>query len=211
MSIAIIDYEAGNLRSVEKAFGALGFAAKITSNPEEILSAKGVVLPGVGSNDAALLKLRESKLDQVINEIVSKNMPFLGICLGYQMLFESSEEGMLPGLAIFKGTVKKFDFDVSVPSSKLSIPHMGWNGLLLNPDNNAPIYSGIPNGSMVYFAHSYYPDPIDRKLVATETDYGIKFCSSIAKDNLFALQFHPEKSGSIGLKILENFGKLCLK
>jgi glutamine amidotransferase len=208
MSIAIIDYGSGNLRSVQKAFQKLGFSAEITKDKKSIRSAKGVILPGVGSFDAALKELRKSGLEVAIEESIGLGKPFLGICLGLQHLFESSEEGKQKGLGIIPGEVKKFKF-AGTPWGNLSVPHMGWNRLLFK--HKAPIFEGIEEGSMVYFAHSYHVVPKDEMVVATKTDYGTEFVSSIWKDNLFGIQFHPEKSGPVGLKIVENFGRLCSK
>ena len=206
MSIAIIDYGSGNLRSVQKAFQKLGFPAEITKDKKTIRSAKGVVLPGVGAFDAALKELRQAGLEVAIEEAIALGKPFLGICLGLQHLFGSSEEGKQKGLSILQGEVKKFNFS-GTPWDNLSIPHMVWNRLLFK--HKAPIFEGIEEGSMVYFAHSYHVVPKDEMIVATKTDYGPEFVSAIWKDNLFGIQFHPEKSGPVGLKIVENFGKLC--
>ncbi|MFC1540508.1 imidazole glycerol phosphate synthase subunit HisH [Candidatus Margulisiibacteriota bacterium] len=208
MSIAIIDYGSGNLRSVQKAFQKLGFAAQITKDKMAIRGATGVVLPGVGSFDAALNELRQLGLEAAIDESIALRKPFLGICLGLQHLFESSEEGEQRGLGILEGKVKKFNFS-GTPWDNQSIPHMGWNRLLIK--HKSPLLDGIEDGSMVYFAHSYYVAPKDDMIVAAKTDYGIEFTSAIAKDNLFGIQFHPEKSGDVGLKIIRNFGKLCSK
>ncbi|MFC1570929.1 imidazole glycerol phosphate synthase subunit HisH [Candidatus Margulisiibacteriota bacterium] len=208
MSIAIIDYGSGNLRSVQKAFQKLGFSAEITKDKTSIRGAKGVVLPGVGSFDAALSELRQFGLEAAIEEAIALGKPFLGICLGLQHLFESSQEGQQKGLGILKGEVKKFKF-AGTPWQNQSIPHMGWNRLLIQ--HKAPIFEDIENGSMVYFAHSYHVVPKDEMIVATRTDYGIEFVSAVWKDNLFGIQFHPEKSGEVGLKIIRNFGKLCSK
>lgn len=208
MSIAIIDYGAGNLRSVQKAFQQVGVPAEITKDKSEIHGAKGVVLPGVGSFDAAINELRSLNLEGVIEEAIALGKPFLGICLGLQHLFESSEEGKQKGLALLPGKVVKFNF-TGTPWSNQSIPHMGWNRLRFK--HRAPIFDGIEEGAMMYFAHSYYVVPQDEMLVATRTDYGVEFVSAVWKENLFGLQFHPEKSGEKGLLILKNFGKLCLK
>jgi len=208
MSIAIIDYGAGNLRSVQKAFQKLGFDAILTKDKTAIRTAKGVVLPGVGSFDAAVTELRNANLETVIDEVIALRKPFLGICLGYQLLFSSSEEGKLKGFGILEGDVKKFNFS-GTPFSQNSVPHMGWNRLLIL--HRSPLFDDIVDGSMVYFANSYYPAPGDELIVSTQTDYGIRFASSISKDNIYGVQFHPEKSGDIGLKILGNFGKICLK
>jgi glutamine amidotransferase len=206
MYVAIIDYGSGNLRSVQKALQTLGFPAEITKDKVTIHNAKGVILPGVGSFDAALNELRQYGLEGAIEEAIALSKPFLGICLGLQHLFETSEEGKERGLSIFQGKVKKFNF-AGTPWSNQSVPHMGWNRLLFK--HKAPIFEGIEEGSMVYFAHSYHVVPKDDMIVATTTDYGIEFVSSIWKDNLFGIQFHPEKSGEVGLKILKNFGNLC--
>ncbi|MFH1386957.1 MAG: imidazole glycerol phosphate synthase subunit HisH [bacterium] len=206
MSVAIIDYGAGNLRSVQKAFEAAGINAEITKDKTTIHSAQGIVLPGVGSFDAAISELRALSLEAVIEEVIALNKPFLGICLGLQHLFESSEEGKMKGLGVLAGKVKQFTF-TNTPWSNLSIPHMGWNRLLIK--NKAPIFEGIDEGTMMYFAHSYYAVPTDSQVIAATTDYGPEFTSAIWKNNLFGLQFHPEKSGAAGLRILQNFGKLC--
>lgn len=208
MSIIIIDYGSGNLRSVEKAFEHLGFSCEISQDKSAIRAAAGVVLPGVGSFDAAISDLRQHGLETAIEEAIGLNKPFLGICLGLQHLFEASEEGKEQGLGIIAGQVKKFNFSGS-PWENLSIPHMGWNRLLIK--RPSPIFEGIYDGSMVYFAHSYHVVPQDKTVVATTTDYGQEFVSSIWQGNVFGIQFHPEKSGQAGLKILENFAKLCLK
>lgn len=208
MSIAIIDYGSGNLRSVQKAFQKLGFAAQVTRDKMTIRGAGGVILPGVGSFDAALTELRQLGLEAVIEEVIGLGKPFLGICLGLQHLFESSEEGRQKGLGILKGQVKKFDF-TGTPWDKQSIPHMGWNRLLI--EHPCPLFKGIESGSMVYFAHSYYVVPEDGRVAAAKTDYGLEFVSAVCKNNLFGIQFHPEKSGEVGLKIVKNFGELCSK
>jgi glutamine amidotransferase len=206
MSIAIIDYGAGNLRSVEKAFQKVGVDAEITKDKNTIRGAKGIVFPGVGSFDSAISELRTQSLEGVVEEAIALGKPFLGICLGMQHLFESSEEGKAKGLAILPGSVKKFAFAGS-PWASLSIPHMGWNRLLFK--HKAPIFEGIEEGTMFYFAHSYYAVPKDEMIVATRTDYGIEFVSAVWKDNIYGIQFHPEKSGEAGLKLLKNFGNLC--
>lgn len=206
MSIVIIDYGAGNLRSVQKGFQQVGVNAEITKDKSLIRNAKGVVLPGVGSFDAAINELRAAGLEAAIEESIALGKPFLGICLGMQHFFESSEEGKQKGLSILVGKVKKFSF-AGTPWSNLSIPHMGWNRLLIK--RRAPIFEGIENGTMMYFAHSFYASPSDETVVAAQTDYGIEFASAVWKGNLFGLQFHPEKSGRFGLKILENFAKIC--
>ncbi|MFA5114211.1 MAG: imidazole glycerol phosphate synthase subunit HisH [Candidatus Margulisiibacteriota bacterium] len=206
MSLAIVDYGAGNLRSVQKAFQHVGIPAEITRDKAAIRGAKGVVLPGVGSFDSAIIELRSYGLEAVIEEAIALGKPFLGICLGMQHLFESSAEGKQKGLAILPGKVEKFNF-AGTPWSNQSIPHMGWNRLHFK--HKAPIFDGIEEGAMMYFAHSYHAVTADETTVATRTDYGIEFISSVWKDNLFGIQFHPEKSGEKGLQIMKNFGRLC--
>lgn len=206
MSIAIIDYGAGNLRSVQKAFQQVGVPAEVTKDKTTINHATGIVLPGVGSFDSAIDELRQLQLEGVIEEAIALNKPFLGICLGLQHLFESSEEGQQKGLSLLPGQAKRFNFS-GQPWKNLSIPHMGWNRLLFK--HKAPIFDGLSDGVMMYFAHSYYVVPADKMVVAATTDYGVEFVSAVWKKNLFGIQFHPEKSGPAGLKILENFGKLC--
>ncbi len=208
MPVAIVDYGAGNLRSVQKAFQAVGVSAEITRDKNTIHNAAGVVLPGVGSFDAAISELRQLSLEGSIEEAIALGKPFLGICLGLQHLFESSAEGKMKGLSVLPGKVVKFDF-AGTPWSGLSVPHMGWNRLLIR--HRSPLFQGIEDGAMMYFAHSYYVVPQDEMAVASRTDYGIEFCSAVWKDNIFGIQFHPEKSGEKGLQILKNFGKLCLK
>jgi imidazole glycerol-phosphate synthase subunit HisH len=206
MSITIIDYGAGNLRSVQKAFQQVGVAAEITRDKATIRAAGGLVLPGVGSFDAAISELRALSLETVIEEAIALRKPFLGICLGMQHLFAASEEGKQKGLAVLAGTVKKFAF-AGTPWSNLSVPHMGWNRLLFK--NQSPLFDGLESGTMMYFAHSYYAAPDDPAIVAAVTDYGPEFAAAVRKDNIYGLQFHPEKSGEKGLRILKNFGRLC--
>lgn len=197
--IAIIDYGMGNLRSVQKAFEYLGYNACVTSNPNEIKDADHVVLPGVGAFCDAIENLNKTGLSKVINEVISTGRPFLGICLGMQLLFEKSYEGGLyKGLGIFKGAIRKLPDDVKVP-------HMGWNNLIMKQN---PIFDGLDHETYVYFVHSYYADAEYSQDVIAEVDYGLKFAVAVAKNNVFGLQFHPEKSGDSGLKILKNFGGL---
>jgi len=202
--IVIIDYGAGNLRSVEKALKKLGYPAIVTRDKSAIKSAKGIILPGVGAFDAAITELRASNLEGAIIEEIALGKPFLGICLGLQLLFNESEEGSLKGFGAIPGKVKKFNFK---PPLRLKVPQMGWNSIKIK--KQAPLYEGIENGSMMYFVHSYYPVPDDTSIIASTTDYGIDFCASISKDNIHGVQFHIEKSGDIGLKVLDNFAKLC--
>ncbi|MBF0521824.1 MAG: imidazole glycerol phosphate synthase subunit HisH [Candidatus Omnitrophica bacterium] len=200
--IAIIDYGMGNLRSVQKAFEKVGANALITQNALDIKKAEKIVLPGVGAIKPAIDKLKELKLITPIKEAIKEGKPFLGICLGLQLLFEKSDEGGdVEGLGILKGTVRKFQ--------SLKVPQMGWNQIQIQ-QKNCPLYKGINNGSNFYFCHSYYVDPTDRKNIATLTDYGIDFTSSIATGNIFGVQFHPEKSQALGLKILKNFTEMTV-
>ena len=196
--IAIIDYGEGNLGSVEKALKHVGCEAQITSSPATLEQADGVVLPGVGAFDDCIKGLEKSGLVEPIKQIIAGGKPFLGICLGLQVLFASSEEGEKAGLGVLTGRVVRFSHD-------LKIPQIGWNQITRVRD--APHLQGTESGSWVYFVHSYYVEPEDQSIIATTTDYGIEFCSSVWRDNLFACQFHPEKSQAAGLKILDNFRK----
>ncbi len=198
--IAIVDYGMGNLRSVQKGFEKVGFQARVTREIDQILSARGVVLPGVGAFSACMENLGRFGLVEPIRQIVREKKPFLGICLGFQLLFSESEEfGPQKGLDIFAGKVIGFR-----PNDNLKVPHMGWNRILKEKDSR--FLNGIADGDYVYFVHSYYVVPQEPSIIATTTDYGTAFASSIATDNLFACQFHPEKSQEIGLRILRNFG-----
>src|SRR5215470_4197249 len=199
--IAIIDYGMGNLRSVQKGFEHVGFSADVTRDVGKITSARGVVLPGVGAFQACMENLDRFGLIQPIREVVRQKKPFLGICLGFQLLFSESEEfGRQKGLDLFAGKVVGF-----CPGEDLKVPHMGWNRI--EKKTNSPFLEGIASGDYVYFVHSFYVVPNDRSIVATTTDYGDSFASSIATDTLFACQFHPEKSQELGLRILANFGR----
>jgi glutamine amidotransferase len=198
--IAIIDYGMGNLRSVQKGFERVGFEAEVTRDVEKIMSARGVVLPGVGAFHACMENLTRLGLIEPIRQIVRKK-PFLGICLGFQLLFSESEEfGKQKGLNLFAGNVVGFH-----PNHDLKVPHMGWNRIEKKKDSL--FLEGLSSGDYVYFVHSFYVVPEDSSVVATTTDYGNPFVSSIATDNLFACQFHPEKSQELGLRILANFGR----
>ena len=201
-SIAIIDYKAGNLRSVQKALEECGATAHITADAEDISAADGVVFPGQGACDASMLSIRERGLFEVIRRSINSGKPFLGVCLGLQLLLESSEEGEEPCLAILKGSTKRLPPE-KTEQVGLKIPHMGWNSVSLSVQH--PVFEGIPNDSYFYFVHSYYADPEDKDIVAGVTNYGIDFCSAVAWDNVAAVQFHPEKSGAVGLRLYRNF------
>jgi imidazole glycerol-phosphate synthase subunit HisH len=201
MSIAIVDYGMANLRSVQKALACAGAEAKIISRPEEIDRAERLVLPGVGAFKDAIATLRERNLAEAIVAYVKKGRPFLGICLGLQMLFDVGyEDGEHKGLGILAGKCVRFDVDSTMG---LKVPHMGWNQLMVR--NPSPLFDGLPSGSCVYFVHGYHVVPEDRSLIAAETDYGGPFVSSIRRENVMATQFHPEKSQKVGLKMLANF------
>ena len=200
--IAIIDYDAGNIKSVEKAFQYIGEDTVVSRDKDVILSADKVVLPGVGSFGDAMEKLRDYDLIDTINKVVENNTPFLGICLGLQLLFESSYETPgVEGLGLLKGKIVKIP-----PAPGLKIPHMGWNSLHLQ--NDGRLFKGIPEETYVYFVHSYYLQAEEPEIVKATTQYGVTIHASVEKDNIFACQFHPEKSSRYGLKILENFAKL---
>lgn len=203
--IAIIDYRAGNLTSVARAVRHMGFDCFVTSKPEEILKADKVIFPGVGSAQKAMMDLQELGLDEAIRSIVRAGKPVLGICLGTQIIFDWSAEGDTPCLGILPGRVVRFPEGLSTPKERLKIPHMGWNSLELLQDHF--VFTDILPNSQFYFVHSYYPEPAEAKQILGLTDYGISFVSAICKDNLVAVQFHPEKSGRPGLKLLENFCK----
>lgn len=199
--IAIIDYGLGNLRSVQKALEKVGAVAEITHDASVVIKANKIVLPGVGAIAPAMAKLHELNLVDVIKESVGQGKPFLGICVGFQLLFNSSNEGGdVKALGIIPGTVQKFEGSVKVPQ-------MGWNQIDIHP-MAADMYRGIDNLSNVYFCHSFYAKPTDDSVSATKTDYGISYTSSVKKDNVWGVQFHPEKSQKIGLQLLENFVQL---
>ena len=200
--IAIIDYDAGNIRSVEKAMAKLGQEVWITRDRERIMNADKVILPGVGSFGDAMAHLREYHLVEVIKDVVAEKKPFLGICLGLQLLYESSEETPgVEGLGILKGKILK------IPEQKdLKIPHMGWNSLHLQ--NDGRLFRGIEQNPYVYFVHSYYLKAGEEETVKATTQYSVNIHASVEKDNVFACQFHPEKSGDLGLQILKNFAEL---
>lgn len=200
--VAIIDYDAGNIKSVEKAMALLGQHVEVTREPELIRSADKVILPGVGSFGDAMGKIRQYGLDEVIRQVVEKGIPFLGICLGLQLLFERSDEAPgVSGLGILKGEILR------IPDTPgLKIPHIGWNSLEFPREGR--LFRGLPEESYVYFVHSYYLKAADEKIVTAAAEYGVKIHASVEKDRVFACQFHPEKSGDAGLRILQNFVEL---
>jgi len=226
--IAIIDYGMGNIHSVQKALQLSGAQTLVTNKPSDIKACEKLVLPGVGAFDDAMVELEDRKLVSAIREHVNSKKPFLGICLGMQLLFEKSQEAKeKKGLGILQGLVRRFE-----ERKGLKVPHMGWNQLrkvtLLRGQashslaragkslpigrgvtSNCPLLKDITEGSCVYFCHSYYPAPKDASVVAAVTDYGVEFCSVVWRDNVFGVQFHPEKSQAIGLRMLKNFVELC--
>lgn len=204
--IAIIDYGVGNLRSVEKAFAYLGYPAKVTTVPGEVLNADRVVLPGVGAFGKSMEHLEKSGMIPVVRRVIDSGRPFLGICLGLQLLFEESserfggQECLHKGLGVFAGQVIRF------PASELKVPQIGWNQISKSKEN--PILDEVADGSFVYFVHSYYVKPQNPEIILTRTSYGIEYVSGISSGNVTAFQFHPEKSSRVGLKILKNFAEL---
>ena len=200
--IALVDYGMGNLRSVEKALARGGVDVRVVSARADVLAADALVVPGVGAFGDCMKNLARLKLTDAIREFIATGRPFLGICLGFQGLFDSSEEAPgIKGLGVFRGDVPRF------PAGTLKVPHMGWNQLRIRrPD--CPLLQGVADGSFVYFVHSYYCKPADPAVVCGTTEYGIEFCSTLWAGNVFATQFHPEKSQAVGLKMLENFVKL---
>ncbi len=200
--VAIIDYNAGNLKSVQKAFEHIGENVICTRDFHEILNADRVVLPGVGSFEYAINELRKYELDKAIFEVCSKNIPFLGVCLGLQLLFEQSMESPnVKGLSLLEGEIVRFP-----ENDNLKVPHIGWNSL--NFPNEGRLFKGISEESFVYFVHSYYLKAKDESIVTATCDYGVNVHASIEKNNIFACQFHPEKSSDVGLKILKNFTEI---
>jgi glutamine amidotransferase len=201
-TIAIIDYQMGNLRSVQKGFEKVGHPATITSDPEQLAAADKIVLPGVGAFGDAMAELQRRGLVEPIRAAVASGKPFLGICLGLQLLFDVGYEGgEFAGLGILRGKVMRFDLP---PEYK--VPHMGWNRGTIK--RRAPVLEGIEDGAYFYFVHSYHAVPDDPGVIAIETDYGGPFCAAVWRDNIFATQFHPEKSQETGLKLLKNFAAL---
>ncbi len=230
-SIVIIDYGVGNLRSVEKALQRVGAGVRVSDDPASLREAAGIVFPGVGAFGDAMDNFRAAGFEPVLREQIAAGKPLLGICVGMQMLFDVSEEmGQHQGLAIFPGRVRRFPDDVrsvpddvrsipgspvrsvpgspvrSIPRSLLKVPHMGWNQIHIRRPH--PLLDGVADGSYVYFVHSYYPEPADPGIILAETDYGVDFASIVGRDNVYGIQFHPEKSQSVGLRILRNFVRM---
>ena len=203
--IALLDYGSGNLRSVHKSLLKVGAEVRLVQRPEEIGDAHGLVLPGVGAFDDCIHALRKQELLEAARDFIKTGRPFLGICVGYQALFERSGEfnSCAAGLGVFKGSVVRF-----TEKPGLKIPQIGWNQLEI-VKTDCPLYRGIASGSHVYFVHSFYPQPVDESIVATRTDYGESFASSVWRDNVFGTQFHPEKSQKVGLQLLKNFADLA--
>ncbi len=204
--ITIVDYGMGNLRSVSKAFEIQGYAATVTSSPTEIKNANGLVLPGVGAFGECMANLERLDLVEPIKQYINGGRPFLGICLGLQILFDESEESPgVKGLGLFKGKVVRFpDFR----EKRIKVPQMGWN--TINFDNSSLLLNNIPRGTWFYFVHSYYVEPENNGLSIITSNYGIDFTAAVEKENVFACQFHPEKSGRQGLELVKNFAKLTI-
>lgn len=197
--IAIIDYDAGNIKSVEKALHYLGEEVVVTRNADEILGSDKVILPGVGAFGVAMEKIRSFGLEDTIHKVVEKKIPFLGICLGLQLMFESSDEAPgVSGLGLLPGKILRIP-----KNGDLKIPHMGWNNLKVKEGSR--LFQELPENPYVYFVHSYYLKAEDESIVAATTEYGVNIDASVEKDNIFACQFHPEKSSTVGLQILRNF------
>jgi glutamine amidotransferase len=208
--IVVVDYGMGNLRSVSKALEHVGADVRISSDPHAIEQAAKLILPGVGAFGAAMAELKRRRLVAPLTEALSRKIPYLGICLGLQLLFEKSEENPgIPGLGVLEGTVKRFSFT----DSQLKIPHMGWNQVTRRETRDArretcPLLREIPDNGFFYFVHSYYADPADRSVLTLESEYGVRFAAMVWRGNIFATQFHPEKSQALGLRLLDNFVRL---
>ncbi|HTV40414.1 MAG TPA: imidazole glycerol phosphate synthase subunit HisH [Candidatus Sulfotelmatobacter sp.] len=202
--IALLDYGSGNLRSAHKALLKIGADVRIAQTPAEMRGAGGVILPGVGAFDDCMNALRRQELFDASRDFIRSGRPFLGICVGYQALFERSDEfnSCAAGLGIFKGSVVRFS-----ETNGLKIPQIGWNQIDI-VQRDCPLFRGVESGSYVYFVHSFYPKPADQAIVAAQTEYGQPFASAIWRDNVFATQFHPEKSQNTGLQLLKNFAEL---
>ena len=195
-TIAIVDYQAGNLRSVQKALERSGASPRITSDASEIQAADGLVFPGQGASDSSMRALRARDLVDPIKAFIEADKPFLGVCLGLQLMLEESDEGVEQCLGVLAGRVRR------LPEG-LKVPHMGWNQVAFQRSH--PVLDGVPSGSNFYFVHSYYADPEDDGVLAGTTTYGVDFCSAVAWGNVIAVQFHPEKSGAVGLRLYDNF------
>ncbi len=200
LPVVVIDYGAGNVRSVAKALEAVGAAPRITGDPGEVARAEALVLPGQGACDAAMRSLEARGLTQTVRDAIAGGRPFFGVCLGLQLLFESTEEGDAECLGVVMGKVQRLPVG-------LKVPHMGWNTVEFKAEH--PVFDGVPSGSYFYFVHSYYPNPSLQGDVAATTSYGIDFCCAVARGNMVATQFHPEKSGALGLKLYSNFVALA--
>lgn len=198
MKVGVVDYKAGNLRSVETALGYLGTEFLISDKAEDLRDLDKLIFPGVGDAGASMRNLREYGLDELITEFAGSGRPLLGICIGYQVVMDASEERDTKCLGLVSGKVRRFP-----PRTGLKVPHMGWN--TVTPTNGARLFHGIPNEASFYFVHSYYPEPESQSAVMARTEYGVTFASAIQQDNLYAVQFHPEKSGKWGLQLLKNF------
>jgi glutamine amidotransferase len=203
--IALIDYGSGNLRSAEKALLKVGADVRVVRRPEELREARAVVLPGVGAFDDCLNALQKQEMLEASRNFIKSGRPFLGICVGYQALFEKSEEfdSCASGMGIFPGKVVRF-----TEQPGLKIPQIGWNQIELSRQD-CPLFRGIPGGSYVYFVHSFFPRPVDESIVAARTTHGQPFASAVWRDNVYATQFHPEKSQQVGLRLLQNFIELA--
>lgn len=201
--IAIIDYGAGNIRSVYKALRFIGADCKITKDKTEIMNADGAILPGQGSFGDCMNSMTSREIADTVKDFINSGKPFLGICVGLQLLFDESEESEgVKGLGVFEGKIRR------IPNGEgLKIPHMGWNSLEIKDGD--PLFKDVENGSYVYFVHSYYLDCPDKSLVSSQTEYGVRIDASVSRGNVFATQFHPEKSGDVGLKLLKNFTEIC--
>ncbi len=206
--IAILDYKAGNQTSVLRACRVLGIDASVTEDSYELLSADGIIFPGVGAAGQAMERLRSAGQDSVLKEAVAGGIPLLGICLGCQILLERSEENDTETLGILPGVCRRFREDMTDCGESLKIPHMGWNRLTIAKDS--PLLRGVGTGDAVYYVHSYYPDP-GSDLGIAFTEYGTRFPGVFGRDGLWAVQFHPEKSGPVGLRILKNFSEYCVE